>query len=471
MPKAYLTTAIPYVNGRPHIGHALDYLFSDIYGRYLRLSGVQVKLQVGTDEHGNKVFQKAKELGLKTQDYVDQNAKFFQEFIQLLGVEYTDVIRTTDYDHCRRVQAIWTKLQPHIYKGSYHGWYCDGCENFVTEKEYQENHGICPDHQRPYQQLIEENYYLRLSDFKSEIKQAILSDKMQILPDFRAKEILKLLEDTPDVSVSRPKKQLSWGIPVPNDPDQVMYVWVDALSNYLTVLGYPEREITDFWPAKVQFIGKDILRFHAIIWPAILLGLKLPLPKIIHSHGHILSSGQKMSKSLGNVIDPFTVIHQYGLDAFRYYFSRHIDTFTDSDFTWEKFTSAYNNELANDYGNLVQRLATLCFKNQLKKVDFNPASDQTYQAFMAKLQFNQAISYVWQLIQNINKELDLTKPWSLAKTESLETVQSLLKSLVSQLLQANYLLKPFLPESTTKVEAIFLESEMIRPPDPLFPKH
>ena len=361
----YITTAIPYINGAPHIGHAMDYLLADIYTRYQRSMGKTVRFQTGTDEHGNKIYKKAITAELTPQEYADRQSQIFQDFIHQLGVEYTDFIRTTDPDHIRRVQEIWQKLSPHIYQNTYEGWYCEGCEGFITQSEYEENHGICPDHQAPYQKLSEKNYYLRISDFKDQIREAITTDKLKILPDFRKKEALSLLENAPDISISRPSAHLSWGVPVPDDPTQIMYVWLDALSNYITVLGYPDQEISNYWPADVQFVGKDILRFHAITWPAILLGLGLPLPHVLLSHGHILSNGQKMSKTLGNVVDPIEAMERHGLPAFRYYFSRHIDTFADSDFTWEKFDNAYSNELANDLGNLVQRLATLCSKNSV----------------------------------------------------------------------------------------------------------
>ena len=357
MKKTYITTAIPYVNGTPHIGHAMDYCLADVCARYHAMIGDEVRMQAGVDEHGGKIFQKAADLGIPVEEYVAENTQKFKDFIYKLGVHYTDFVRTTDAMHEKGCQEIWKKLENHIYKAKYEGWYCTGCERFITEKEYEENNGVCPDHQKPYERLEEENYYLRIADFKDRINQAIESGEMVILPEFRKKEILKLLADSPDVSISRPKEQLTWGVSVPDDDTQVMYVWIDALANYITVLGYPEKDILDWWPAEAQFVGKDILRFHAIIWPAMLMGLGLPLPKNLVSHGMVLANGQKMSKSIGNVVDPMEAIEKHGLDAFRYYFLRHIDTFADSDFTWEKFDNAYNNELANDLGNLVQRLA------------------------------------------------------------------------------------------------------------------
>lgn len=470
MSKVYLCTAIPYVNGNPHIGHAMDYLLADTYARYRRSQGDDVRLQVGTDEHGNKVYSTAQKNGLSVEVYAAQNSQKFQDFIKKLDISYTDVIRTTDADHVRRCQEIWKQLEPHIYSADYDGWYCEGCERFVTQKEYDENQGICPDHQKPYQRLTEKNYYLRMDDFRDTIRSKIESDEMLILPEFRKQEMLRLLEDTPDISISRPRKQLSWGVPVPGDETQVMYVWVDALSNYITVLGYPDQDISAWWPATAQFVGKDILRFHAITWPAILLGLGLKLPQKIVSHGHVLAGGQKMSKSIGNVIDPIEVIERHGLEAFRYYFLRHIDTFTDADFTWEKFDEAYSHELANDLGNLVQRLATLCQKNGIKSVQLAAEEDSTYSDLMDAYEFSKAFDYTWEKVQQLNKDIDNAKPWELAKRGETEKVESVLTQLVGELLQAARLLEPFLPATAAQIQALFGASEIMPPSVPLFPK-
>lgn len=472
MSKVYICTAIPYVNGNPHIGHAMDYLLSDAYARFRRNLGDEVRFQVGTDEHGNKVYSTAQQNGLPVEEYAAQNSRKFQEFVQKLNISYTDVIRTTDPEHVRRCQEIWQKLSPHIYSAEYDGWYCEGCERFITQKEYDETSGVCPDHQKPYERLAEKNYYLRISDFKDEIRAQIESDQMKILPEFRKQEMLHLLEDTPDISISRPKKQLSWGVPVPGDDSQVMYVWVDALSNYITVLGYPDQDISDFWPATAQFVGKDILRFHAITWPAILLGLGLPLPQNLVSHGHVLSNGQKMSKSLGNVIDPIEVVDRHGLEAFRYYFSRHIDTFVDSDFTWEKYDDAYNNELANDLGNLVQRLATLCNKNSVSGVAVdNGELAPEYIALMGNFEFSKAFDYAWTRVRELNKDIDQAKPWELAKNGETDKVQQVLHELVVKLVATARLLEPFLPETSARIYQIFgAEGVIQRPETPLFPK-
>lgn len=465
----YITTAIPYVNGEPHIGHAVDYCLADTLARYYRLRGYDVRFQAGTDEHGNKISQKAKELNIPVAEYVTANANKFKDFISELNISYTDFVRTTDKSHEKRVQEIWQKLKNHIYMAKYEGWYCTGCERFVTDKEQADNHGICPDHQKPYEKLSEENYYFRVSDFRNEIVEAIENGKMQVLPAYRKNEILKLIEDSPDVSISRPRSQLTWGVPVPGDDNQVMYVWLDALSNYVTVLGYPDEDISAWWPASVQVVGKDILRFHAIIWPAMLLGLGLPLPKVILSHGMILSNGEKMSKSIGNIVNPIEVIARHGLDAFRYYFLRHVDTFSDSDFTWDKFEEAYNNELANDLGNIVQRLATLAAKNHFVMLETKSDMPQDYTDLMDNFELSKAMDYIWNRLQNLNRRINDEKPWELAKNGEKDKLSECLKSLISDLLSANLMLSPFLPNVTAKIKQIFA-NEIVPPEIPLFPK-
>ena len=469
MKESYITTAIPYVNGNPHLGHAMDYLLADVLRRYMMRSGKNVRLQAGTDEHGNKIFKKAAELKIPTQDFVDQNSQKFQDFIHSLGVEYTDFIRTTDPDHERRCRDIWQKLSDHIYKDSYEGWYCEGCENYVTDKEHDENSGVCPDHKKPYIKLSEENYYLRISDFKDRIRKAIESDELKITPTFRKKEFLNLLKDMPDVSISRPKEQVAWGIPVPGDDSQVMYVWIDALSNYITILGYPDNDISDFWPADTQIVGKDILRFHAGIWPAMLLGLGLPLPHNLLAHGFITVNGEKMSKSIGNVIDPQEILAKHGLTPFRYYFLRHASTTDDSDFTWDKYEAAYN-ELANDLGNLVQRLATLCKKNSVSgckviKID-NPEFDKR----MEKYEFNLAFDMIWDGISELNKRIDNEKPWAVAKEDPAKAI-AILEQLTDDLLSINDRLAIFLPDAAKQIEEIFTATSIQPPATPLFPKH
>lgn len=463
--KLYITTAIPYVNGTPHIGNALDYLIADIWARHQRQMGNEVRFQVGTDEHGNKIADKAQQNGLTPQAYVDQTYVNFQNLMDKMKTTYTDFVRTTDAHHVGASQYIWQKLQPYIYKGSYEGWYCTGCEAFWTEKEVAANKGVCPDHQIPYIRLSEENYYLKTSAFTEQIREAIESDKMKIEPENRKKEFLNLIKDgLEDVSISRPRKNLSWGISVPGDPDQVMYVWIDALANYLTVIGYPDRpEWEEFWPADVQVVGKDILRFHAGIWPAILLGLELPLPKKILVHGHISSGGVKMSKSIGNVVDPNEIIDNYGLDAFRYYFSRHIPTQDDGDFTWEKFENAYNNELGNDLGNLISRVANMVKRYQAGVIGEAHLNEHDMHDFFEKmdnLEFDKAIDEIWTSVRAHNQYIERVKPWEIAKLakedrEEEAHLAEVLAHSVGGILQISEMLAPFVPDTAAKIDKIF----------------
>lgn len=476
----YITTAIPYVNAKPHIGNALDYLIADIWSRYQKQNGHQVRFQVGTDEHGNKIAAKAAEQGLDPKAYTDQTHLAFKDLMTKVGAEYTDFVRTTDDHHVAVVQWIWQKLQPYIYKGTYEGWYCIGHEAFFTDKEVDATGGVCPDHQKPYEHVSEENYYLKASAFTDKVREAIEHNRMQIVPEFRKKEFLELIKDgIRDVSISRPRKNLSWGIPVPNDPDQVMYVWLDALANYITVLGYPDNEQwRDYWPAEVQVVGKDILRFHAGIWPPMLLGLEVPLPKKLLVHGFVNVQGAKMSKSVGNVVDPNEIIDQYGLDAFRYFFSRHIPTLDDGDFTWEKFENAYNNELGNDLGNLVQRVSSMVTRYQSGVIGDAPQSEhdmKPYRDAMTSLNFNEAIDQVWVTIRSLNQYLESVKPWEIAKKrdsdpEAEAHLSEVLAQAVGSLLQIGDLLVPFMPNAAKRIQTMF-ETGVIRDDGGmLFPK-
>lgn len=475
----YVTTAIPYVNGTPHIGNALDYLLADIWTRYQKQNGYEVRFQVGTDEHGNKIAVKAAEAGLSPKEYTDKMSVNFKNLMEKVEASYTDFIRTTDLHHEGAVQYIWQKLQPYIYKDSYSGWYCVGHEAFFTDKEVQMTNGVCPDHQTPYQQVSEENYYLKASAFSDKVREAIENDEMRIIPEFRKREFLELIKDgLQDVSISRPRRSLTWGIPVPGDSEQVMYVWLDALANYITVIGYPDKaEWQEYWPADVQVIGKDILRFHAGIWPAMLLGLGLPLPKALLVHGHVNVAGSKMSKTVGNVVDPNELIDQYGLDAFRYFFSRHIPTQDDGDFTWEKFESAYNNELGDDLGNLVQRVAGMVTRYQAGVIGDVPQPEhdmQPYRLAMEELTFNRALDEVWVTIRALNQYIDTVKPWEIAKKrekdpEAEAHLSEVLGYAVGTLRQVGDLLVPFLPTTAAAIHQAF-DGEAVQMPAVLFPR-
>ncbi|MBL8159149.1 methionine--tRNA ligase [Candidatus Saccharibacteria bacterium] len=472
----YVATAIPYVNAKPHIGNAMDYMLADVLARYYTQQDIPVFFGVGSDEHGNKIAAKAAEAGLTPQQYTDQMVPAFHDMLNRLNISYTDFIRTSEARHETASQYIWQKLQPYIYKGTYEGWYCVGCESFVTAKQATENNGVCPDHKQPYVQLSEENYYFRLSAFTEHVKQAIESDTLKIQPTFRKKEILNLLNHgLEDISISRPRKNLSWGIPVPNDPNHVMYVWFEALINYVSILGYPDGPLfARLWPANVQVIGKDILRFHAAIWPAMLIGLGLPLPKKLLVHGFVNVGGAKMSKTVGNVVDPIQIADEYGVDAFRYFFLRHIPTLDDGDFTWEKFETAYNTELGNELGNLVQRVASMVVRYQNGMItQIAPAVHDTaqYQAAMTELRLNDAFDAVWDQVRQLNVYLEEVKPWALAKAGEKEAshLNEVLAYAAGSLVHIADLLLPFLPDTAESIRRTFT-ADVITTGDVLFPK-
>lgn len=476
MSKFYITTSIPYANDVPHIGHALEFLYADVLARFARQSGVQdVVFASGTDEHGSKIAEKAAELGKTPQELVDFNSQAFQDLLKALNVSNNRFIRTTDKGHESRAQIIWKNLEKDIYKNKYVGLYCVGCEEFVTETTAAENNNTCPIHNRPYERIEEENYFFKLSKYGAIIKQAIDEGSFIILPETKRNEILSLLnEGLEDISISRPVQKLAWGIEVPGDKTQVMYVWFEALMNYITVLGYPEHEdFAKYWPADVQVIGKDISRFHAAIWPGMLLSLGIDLPSTLYVHGFVNIDGQKISKSLGNVIAPSDVIEKYGVDALRYYFLRHIPSYGDGDFTWEKFENAYNNELANELGNAVSRVVAMVEKYQDGIVGETPESEHDtfqYRDALTHCRFDRALDEVWEQVRGLNQYIDTEKPWAIAKEGDAEHLREVLAYAVSCLIEIADLLEPFLPETATKIKNCFKEGLVAPLAGPLFPK-
>lgn len=471
----YITTSIPYVNAVPHLGHAMEFVYADVLARYHRQHGVTVLLSTGTDEHGSKIAEKAAEAGVEPKAFAEANAQTFLTLLKELKISNDRFVRTTDIAHEERSQIIWKNLEKYIYKNKYVGLYCVGCEEFVTETVAADNGGSCPIHNRPYTKLEEENYFFALSQFTSRIKASIEDGTFRVVPATRKHEILKVIEGgLEDISISRPVDKLSWGVAVPGDKNQVMYVWFEALLNYITVLGYPEHEdFKTFWPANVQVIGKDIIRFHAAIWPGILLALGLPLPQSLYVHGFVNVDGKKMSKSLGNVVAPHDIIERYGVDAFRYYFLRHIPSHGDGDFTWERFEAVYNSELANELGNAVSRVAAMVAKYQNNIIgDIPPAEHDTHEftQAMTDFKFDRALEEVWEQVRGLNQYIDTEKPWQIAKTEDTQHLREVLAYMVSCLLEIADLLTPFLPETAGKINYVFKEG-IIRPLDgSLFPK-
>ncbi len=474
MSNFYVTTSIPYVNGEPHVGHALEFLQADVLARYARQRGAPTIFSTGSDEHGTKVAQTAEKLGKTPREFVDEVSAKFKELLTDLNISNDRFIRTTDKGHEQRSQLIWKALKDDIYKAKYTGWYDVKQEEFVSESQADPERKK-PDHPQAYQKIEEENYFFRLSKYTDRIRDAIEKGELNILPVTRRNETLALLrEGLEDISVSRPKDKLSWGIPVPGDKTQVMYVWFEALMNYITVLGYPEHDdFKDYWPANVQVIGKDISRFHTAIWPAMLMGLGQPLPKTVYVHGFITLNGEKMSKSIGNVVAPAEILAKHGVDAFRYYFLRHIPSYEDGDFSWELFENAYNNELANELGNAVQRTVVMIQKYQGGLIGDIPPSEHDiagYNAALEACQFDRALDEVWEKVRGLNQYIDEAKPWQIAKDGDEEHLREVLAQQASDLLQIAELLEPFLPDTSAKIRGIFNEG-IVRPTETtLFPK-
>jgi len=471
----YVTTSIPYVNGEPHIGFGMELVQADVLARAARLQKKPVLFTTGSDEHGGKIAEKAKELGLETKAFADQMSQSFRDLGKLLNISNDRFIRTTDIGHEQRAQLVWKALQKDIYKGKYSGWYCIGCEAFVTEAAEKDNKGSCPIHLKPYEKIEEENYFFKLSSYAPEIKKAIENGSFRIIPASKKHEILNVINDgLEDISISRPKDKISWGIPVPGDESQVMYVWFEALMNYITVLGYPEhQDFKKFWPANVQVIGKDILRFHAAIWPGMLLALGVSLPKALYVHGFITVAGEKMSKSIGNVIHPKDIVEKYSADVFRYYFLRHVPSFDDGDFSWEKLEEAYNNELANELGNAVQRTSAMIKQYQNGITGEIPEASHDvaqYWEAIENCRFDRALDEVWEQVRGLNQYIEEAKPWEINKHGDADHLREVLAYQVSCLLEIAELIEPFMPETSTKIRHVF-EEGVVRPVEgTLFPR-
>lgn len=477
MNKFYVTTSIPYVNAEPHIGFAMELVQADVLARYARQAKMPTFFSTGTDEHGGKIAEKAADAKLTPKQFTDQISEKFREVLPLLNISNDGFIRTTDKSHEQAAQEIWKALAKYIYKGTYVGWYCTGDEAYFSEQVVKDNKGVCPVHNRPYEKVQEENYFFKLSTFTPQIKQAIESDAYRVVPEVRKNEILSVInEGLEDISVSRPKDKIGWGIPVPGDTSQVMYVWFEALMNYVTVLGYPSgHNFKNFWPADVQVIGKDILRFHAAIWPGMLLGLGLPLPKTLYVHGFITVDDKKMSKTLGNVISPKEIVDKYGPDTFRYFFMRHIPSYSDGDFSMERLEAAYNNELADQLGNAVSRTAAMIQKYQRGVIGDVPAPSHDtgpYEQALADIRFDRALDEVWEQVKGLNQYIDEQKPWEIAKDENdKDHLSEVLAYMAGSLLEIAELLTPFMPETSAKISSVFKEGVVKPLPGPLFPKH
>jgi methionyl-tRNA synthetase len=475
MSKYYVCTSIPYVNAEPHIGFAMELTIADVLARYARSQGDDVIFSTGTDEHGGKIAEKAKEVGLSPKEFTDKISERFRDLSELLNISNNRFIRTTDEGHEERAKLIWKALEKDIYKSSYIGWYCTGDEAFFTETEVKELGGICPNHNRPFEKVEEENYFFKLSTYEGRILEAIESNQFKIVPESKRNEIVNLIRGgLDDISISRPKDKISWGIPVPGDHTQVMYVWFEALMNYITVLGYPEsKDFKEFWPADVQVLGKDIIRFHAAIWPAMLMSLGVDLPKKLYVHGFITIEDQKISKSLGNVVHPKDIVDKYGVDAFRYYFLRHIPSYEDGDFSWQRLEAAYNNELANELGNALQRTLTMVDKYMDGKISIKPFAEHDTTRYTESLEacrFDRALDEVWEHVRGLNQYIDEEKPWVLAGNQETEHLEEVLSHMLGTLKLIAELLEPFLPDTSERIIKLLSAPKLAPPKHTLFPK-
>lgn len=469
--KYYITAAIPYVNGLPHGGHALEFILCDVIARYKKLQGYDTLLVSGSDENGLKIVQAAAQHGVSPKLLADQNTSVFQNLVKLLNVRIDVWRRGSDQRlHWPGTVQLWNRCADNgdIYKKNYGGFYCVGCEDFYTEKDLVD--GKCPEHLTEPEWVEEENYFFRLSRYQNQIKELITSDRLSIIPAARKREVLSFIQSgLQDFSISRSRERARhWGIPVPGDKRQVVYTWFDALNIYQTAVGfgYNGRLWKKWWPADLHVIGKGILRFHAVYWIGMLLSAKLPLPRSILVHGYITSGGHKMSKTLGNVVDPFTVVEKYGVDATRYYLLREIPTVSDGDFTLRRFDELYRADLVNGLGNLVARVAKLCERSDPDFVDDRPGGLRKEVSLQIEhFRFDLALEAIWVAIRGADQTVDREQPWRL----SGHRLHDVLSTLVSAVRQIGYDLMPFLPFTAAAILKQF-RGPRIRSAAPLFPR-
>jgi len=469
----YLTTTLPYVNADPHIGFALELVQADILARHARLLGVDVFFNTGTDEHGQKIFQKAKEEGIDVNEYVDRYAARFGKLKETLNLSYDAFIRTTNKEHVIAAQELWRRcnMAGDVYKKKYKGLYCIGDEVFLKESDLVG--GRCPNH--PNMVLVtieEENYFFRLSNYQKKLHD-YLSGKEAVLPSWRREEALQFVaHGLEDFSISREKSRMDWGVPVPGDDSQVMYVWFDALTNYISTLGWPadtEENFKKFWVEgeTVQIAGKDQVRFQSVMWQAMLMSAGLPTTQRVLYHGFITSGGHKMSKSLGNVIDPAVLVVEYGTDALRYYLARHVHTFEDSDFTAEHFKELYNANLANGLGNLTARIMKLAEDHLEAGTRPKPTGfSKNYTDAFERFEINHAIDEVFRHVQLLDQKITATEPFKLVNSDPVAG-KKLIFDLTRELLAVGQMLEPFMPDTSKKIKEAVITNKK---PATLFPR-
>lgn len=466
----YITTTLPYVNARPHIGMALEVVQADAIARCRRLLGDDVLFNFGTDEHGQKILDAAKKEGKDPQKYTDEYSATFQKLKEALNLSYDLFVRTTGSHHKAAAQEFWKRCVKagDIYKKNYKIKYCVGCELEKTDSELKD--GKCALHPKLEIELIdEENYFFRLSKYQDALLKLYKENEEFLIPRFRLNEMISFIEGEglQDFSISRLKSKMSWGVAVPEDSEQVMYVWFDALVNYISTLGWPEDKdkFEKYWPG-LQLAGKDQVRQQAVMWQAMLLSAGLPTTKQIFIHGFINSGGQKMSKSLGNVIDPIEIVKEYGTDALRYFLLREVHPYEDSDFTMERFKEAYNANLANGIGNLTSRIMKMAEDNLDGPVEISSHTiTDDYFALLDKFEFNKAMDHIWAKIAEADNIIQKTEPFKLIKADK-EGAKKIISNLAIKLYSIGRLLNPMLPDTSAKIKAAVKTNKM--PPEPLF---
>ncbi|OGK19940.1 methionine--tRNA ligase [Candidatus Roizmanbacteria bacterium RIFCSPHIGHO2_02_FULL_37_13b] len=474
MKKFYLTTAIPYVNSRPHIGHALEFVQTDAIARYHRLLGEQVCLLSGGDENALKNVQAAEAVSQDIQSFVDNNARLFEELAKKINVLFDVFQKGSDKKtHYPSSQLLWKKCfeNEDIYQKTYQGLYCVGCELFYEERELNENKECFEHPGKKLETVKEENYFFKLSKYQNQLIELISTDKLLIVPISRKNEMLSFLKNPlQDISISRSNKRAkNWGVPVPGDSSQRIYVWFDALNIYQSGVGFgwDEKTYQKWWPADLHVIGKGITRFHAIYWPAFLISAGLKVPKSLFVHGYLTIDGQKMSKTVGNVIDPLVFINKYGVDPLRYYLLREIPSYGDGDFSERRFVEIYNADLANGLGNLISRVAKLC-ENSGLEFKINDFSKEVYQEEwinrLKEYRFDTALSLIWLDISIVDQHVNQNEPWYI---KDINKLKEILQVEVDDIRKIAFRLLPFLPETAEKILKQFSTSE-IKSSEPYF---